>query len=73
MKNTYIQDKNFKDLQFSKGEDLTEQDLNIIASRTKRVYQTDAAYESYLSEDFSSRIFVKFEDGELFDEENQDL
>ncbi len=44
--------------QFSKGESLTEADLDLIARRSKRTYETDAAYESYLSEDYTSMIYV---------------
>ena len=71
--NTYKQDKNFKDLTFSKGELLTQQDLDIIESRSSTFYMQDEEYERWLSEEFSSTIFVKFEDGELFDEENMYL
>ena len=71
--NTYKQDKNFKDLTFSKGELLTQQDLDIIESRSTTFYMQDEEYERWLSEEFSSTIFVKFEDGELFDEENMYL
>ena len=59
MKNTYIQDRNFKNYEFSKGEEMTAKDLECVASRTKRTYQTDASYEAYLSEDYSSTIFMK--------------
>ena len=72
MKNTYIQEKKYKDYKFSEGEDLTEMDLEVIASRSRKTYQTDKAYENYLSENYSSTIFVKFDDnGELDDEENR--
>ena len=70
--NTYIQDKNFKNLSFSKGENMTEKDLEIVASRSKRTYVKDDSYESFLkTEEFSSHIYVSFDDTELFDEENQ--
>ena len=72
MKNTYIQENKFKNYEFSKGEELTDLDLECIASRSRKTYQTDASYEAYMSEDYSSTIFVKFDDDtELFDEENQ--
>ena len=57
MKNTYTQDKNFKNKVFSKGEDLTDADIEIIKSRTKRSYVKDTNYESYYSIDFSSVIY----------------
>lgn len=59
MKNTYIQEKKYKDYEFSKGEDLTDKDIEVIKSRTRRTYQTDASYESWLQEDYSSTIFMK--------------
>ncbi len=54
--NTYVQDKNFKDLQFSKGESLTELDLEIIESRSTTTYSTDEEYERFLSEEYTSYI-----------------
>lgn len=71
MKNTYIQSNKFKNYKFSEGEELTEKDLEAIASRSRRIYVKDKGYEDYLSEEFSSRIFVKYEDTSLEDEENQ--
>ena len=56
--NTYKQDKKFKNYKFSKGEDLTEQDLEAIASRSRTYYVEDANYEDYMSEEFSSFIAV---------------
>lgn len=51
MKNTYIQEKKFKNYKFSEGEELTDADLEVIASRSRRTYQTDAAYERFLEEE----------------------
>ena len=45
-KNTYKQDKNFKDLQFSEGEFLTEDDLDIIESRTTTYNEFDSEFEN---------------------------
>ena len=70
--NTYIQSNKFKNYKFSEGEELTEMDLECIASRSKRSYQQDPGLESYLSEEYSSVIYVRYEDTELFDEENMD-
>ena len=53
MKNTYKQNKNFKDLTFSSGEFLTEDDLNIIENRTTTYEVFDAELESgYWGEDY---------------------
>lgn len=72
MKNTYIQENKFKNYKFSEGEEMTDMDLEAVASRTRRVYMTDPAYENFLSEEYSSTIFTKFDDDkDLFDEENQ--
>lgn len=46
MKNTYKQDKNFKNKKFSKGEDLTELDLAIIENRTTTFNVFDTEYEN---------------------------
>ena len=57
MNNTYVQEKKFKNYKFSKGESLTEKDLEVIASRSRKTYQQDASYEAYLSEEYSSVIY----------------
>ena len=52
-KNTYKQDKNFKDLQFSEGEFLTELDLDIIESRTTTYNEFDEEFENgYWGEEY---------------------
>lgn len=58
MKNTYIQSNKFKNKKFSKGEEVNNKDLEIVTSRTKTVYMQDKSYENYLSEEYSSVIFV---------------
>ena len=49
--NTYKQDKNFKDLQFSEGEFINELDGDIIESRTTTYYTQDEEYERFLDEE----------------------
>ena len=49
---TYIQNKNFKDLNFSEGEDMNELDMDITKSRTTTFFADDTEevmemYESY--------------------------
>lgn len=49
---TYIQNNNFKDLNFSEGEDMNELDLDITESRTTTFFAGDTEevmemYESY--------------------------
>ena len=53
IKNTYKQDKNFKNKEFSKGEFLTEDDLAIIKSRTTTYNVFDSEYENgYWGEEY---------------------
>lgn len=63
--NTYIQDKDFKDMKFSEGEFLTELDLDIIEDRTSTFYITDEEYERYLSEENDAFIVQNWNDFEL--------
>lgn len=75
MKNTYIQKDNMKNLKFSTGEDLTDLDLEIIKSRSTRVYMIDAQFEDYWGEHYKDYTYVPirnaFEDGDEDDESFQ--
>ena len=51
--NTYKQDNNIKDLVFSEGEDLTDQDLDIIESRSTTFYVQDEEYERFWDEEYN--------------------
>ena len=55
-KNTYTQENEFKNYEFSKGEELTDADLEVIASRSRKTYQEDKGYEDYMSEEYTSYI-----------------
>lgn len=62
MGNTYKQDKNFKNYEFSKGEELTEKDLEAIASRS-RTYDIEDDYleESYIIHEANLDTREKFD------------
>ena len=57
---------------FSKGEFLTEEDLQLIEDRSSTFYMQDEEYERYLSEDFGdyNRIqkWNKYEAGSQYDQ-----
>ena len=63
--NTYIQNKNFKNKSFSKGEFITKEDLDIIESRTTTTYVDDVEFERYLNEENDSFIVQNWNDFEL--------
>ena len=74
-KNTYKQDKNFKDLQFSEGEFLTEDDLDIIESRTTTYNEFDDEFENgYWGEEYEDYTRInflnKYEAASQYDVEN---
>ena len=59
-KNTYKQDNNIKNLEFSKGESLTELDLDIIESRTTTYNEFDSEFEDgYWGEEYEDYTFVQ--------------
>ena len=51
--NTYKQDNKIKDLVFSEGEDLTNEDLDIIESRSTTFYVQDEEYERFWDEEYN--------------------
>ena len=59
-KNTYVQDNNFKDANFSSGSDLSDLDLDIIESRSKTFNSFDSEFENgYWGEGYEEYTFVQ--------------
>ena len=59
-KNTYVQDNNFKDLEFSSGSDLSDLDLDIIESRSKTFNSFDSEFENgYWGDEYEEYTFVQ--------------
>ena len=72
-KNTYVQDNNFKDLEFSSGSDLSDLDLDIIESRSKTFNSFDSEFENgYWGDEYEEYTYVqewnKYEAGSQYDQ-----